>query len=71
MHQNLLVRFWLLKNFNISKHYLIANSPVKSSGKPSVQGDHRHRMTEKEEDEELMEQSKKTDTVFTFQKSPW
>jgi SWI/SNF-related matrix-associated actin-dependent regulator of chromatin subfamily A member 5 len=46
------------------------NSPVKA-GRPSQQGDHRHRMTEKEEDEELMEQSKKTDTVFTFQKSPW
>uniref|UniRef100_A0A914YR45 Uncharacterized protein n=1 Tax=Panagrolaimus superbus TaxID=310955 RepID=A0A914YR45_9BILA len=46
------------------------NSPVKT-GRPSAQGDHRHRMTEKEEDEELMQQSKKTDTVFTFQKSPW
>lgn len=28
-------------------------------------------MTEKEEDEELLQQSKKADTIFSFQKSPW
>ncbi|KAI6213624.1 Isw-1 [Aphelenchoides besseyi] len=33
--------------------------------------DHRHRKTEKEEDEELLEQAKNNDSVFLFDKSPW
>ncbi|KAE9547659.1 hypothetical protein FO519_009128, partial [Halicephalobus sp. NKZ332] len=48
------------------------NSPVKKGlGRPSAIGDHRHRMTEQEEDEELIQQSKKADTLFIFDKSPF
>ncbi|KAI6171188.1 Transcription activator [Aphelenchoides bicaudatus] len=40
--------------------------------KPVDPADHRHRKTEKEEDEELMEQETKKDgNVFLFDKSPW
>jgi len=36
-----------------------------------VDGDHRHRMTEKEEDEELLQQSSQlTDSASIFEKSP-
>uniref|UniRef100_A0A7E4W0W4 SWI/SNF related, matrix associated, actin dependent regulator of chromatin, subfamily a, member 5 n=1 Tax=Panagrellus redivivus TaxID=6233 RepID=A0A7E4W0W4_PANRE len=44
-------------------------SPTKPG--PSSSGDHRHRMTEKEEDEELLQQSKKTDSLLLFNQSPF
>ncbi|KAI1707613.1 UDP-glucoronosyl and UDP-glucosyl transferase domain-containing protein [Ditylenchus destructor] len=44
--------------------------------KPVVQknlakGDNPHRMTEKEEDEELLQQAKQSDSLMTFNKSPY
>lgn len=33
-------------------------------------GDHRHRKTEKEEDEELLSEARKEKTFFKFEKSP-
>lgn len=33
-------------------------------------GDHRHRKTEKEEDEELLSEARKEKTLFKFDKSP-
>jgi SWI/SNF-related matrix-associated actin-dependent regulator of chromatin subfamily A member 5 len=39
--------------------------------KPVDPADHRHRKTEKEEDEELLEQETKSSGVFLFDKSPW
>lgn len=55
----------------------LARSPVKGPGRPrfreqrlSSAGDHRHRMTEQEEDEELLAQAKKSETVMVFQESP-
>uniref|UniRef100_A0A1I7YKY5 Helicase ATP-binding domain-containing protein n=1 Tax=Steinernema glaseri TaxID=37863 RepID=A0A1I7YKY5_9BILA len=41
-----------------------------AAGQAFAIGDHRHRMTEKEEDEELLSQSKKAENVFRFEQSP-
>lgn len=44
-------------------------SPTKAN--ISKEGDHRHRMTEKEEDEELLQQTARTaDNLFIFEKTP-
>ncbi|TKR76891.1 hypothetical protein L596_017963 [Steinernema carpocapsae] len=45
-----------------------ASEPTTSQ--PAAVGDHRHRMTEKEEDEELLSQTKKAENLFRFEKSP-
>lgn len=50
-------------------------SPVKKkrgrSAKTGVEGDHRHRKTEQEEDEEMAEAAIKEDTVMVFDKNPF
>ncbi|CAD6185955.1 unnamed protein product [Caenorhabditis auriculariae] len=46
----------------------------KKRGRPQkggVEGDHRHRKTEQEEDEELLEAAKKEDNLVLFDKSPF
>lgn len=35
------------------------------------EGDHRHRKTEKEEDEELLHDIKRKESGFCFEKNPW
>lgn len=57
------------------------SSPLKVRGRPkkvaeatketSTAGDHRHRKTEQEEDEELLKEIRKSEAVFRFEKSPW
>ncbi|VDP05105.1 unnamed protein product [Soboliphyme baturini] len=37
----------------------------------SLQGDHRHRRTEKEEDDLLIQEERKKECMFRFEKSPW
>lgn len=55
---------------------VLASTPKKKGGRPrkvsdAPVGDHRHRMTEKEEDEELLQQAKQKDELIIFDKSPW
>uniref|UniRef100_A0AC34Q1V0 Uncharacterized protein n=1 Tax=Panagrolaimus sp. JU765 TaxID=591449 RepID=A0AC34Q1V0_9BILA len=47
------------------------NSPVKKRDTHSSAIGCRHRMTEKQEDKELLQQSQKADTLLIFDKSPW
>lgn len=47
-----------------------ASTPQSGEAK-SVVGDHRHRKTEKEEDEELLQESKRAEKGFRFEKNPW
>ncbi|VDN01321.1 unnamed protein product [Thelazia callipaeda] len=73
----------LLKKTENFSHCLSAgdveSSEGSSSGSPGLkgrprnqsEGDHRHRKTEKEEDEELINQVKKSDTLVRFEKTPF
>ncbi|KAI1704064.1 chromatin-remodeling complex ATPase chain isw-1 [Ditylenchus destructor] len=64
----------LQKTENIS--HVLTSGGIDTKKKPLVQknsaeGDHPHRMTEKEEDEELLQQAKQSDSLMTFNKSPY
>uniref|UniRef100_A0A915DVR7 Uncharacterized protein n=1 Tax=Ditylenchus dipsaci TaxID=166011 RepID=A0A915DVR7_9BILA len=66
----------LLQKTENFAHCLESGDIASASKKPvtqmnSAEGDHRHRMTEKEEDEVLLQQSRKSDNVFVFEKSPF
>ncbi|XP_031616809.1 chromatin-remodeling complex ATPase chain Iswi-like [Contarinia nasturtii] len=72
---------YLLKQTEIFTHFMTNTGPkspnkVKSVGRPKKNkdatdaGDHRHRKTEQEEDEELLAEVNKTPAVFRFEESP-
>lgn len=57
----------LIESWLLCLDALVKKKSAKGGG---VDGDHRHRMTEKEEDEQLLQQSDKADNLFIFDKSP-
>ncbi|MCP9263537.1 ISWI chromatin-remodeling complex ATPase ISW2 [Dirofilaria immitis] len=63
----------LLKKTENFSHCLSAGDVESVDGRPRNQseGDHRHRKTEKEEDEELINQVKKSETLIRFEKTPF
>lgn len=67
--------YFCVSILNSNLFYLcLAPSAKKQMGRPKKPvdpADHRHRKTEKEEDEELLEQETKNTNVFLFDKNPW
>ncbi|RWS11514.1 SWI/SNF-related matrix-associated actin-dependent regulator of chromatin subfamily A member 5-like isoform X1 [Dinothrombium tinctorium] len=74
---------YLLKQTEIFSHFMTSGTQGKDANKikgpgrkpkpkiePESVTDHRHRMTEQEEDEELLSESKKTLNVVRFEESP-